>query len=262
MGTGAADGIPGLFSTSRVCEYARRVGGKEIRSRSSALVDGVVKIDFGPDTWAQVQALGLRPMDWQAILLTHSHDDHFTPSEFKYLFPPFAEEVKPPTVYGNTKVCELLRRAFERASEIPLFPLRPFQKVTIGDYEITPIKAFHQEDEDSLNFIVRREKALLYAVDTGMYESETWEFLSVQKIDLLVIECTGGLNPCRYGMHLNAEQVVEMVERLRKTAALMLDSRVCTTHHGHTGDATHEELETFFAPYGIEVGYDGKIIEI
>ncbi len=262
MGTGAADGIPGLFSASRVCEYARRRGGRDVRSRSSALVDRVLKIDFGPDTWAQANALGIQPADWKAILITHSHEDHFIPSEFQYLFPPFAEGLNLPTVYGNKSVCERLERAFEKAPLIPKVPLQAFQKVTIGDYEVTPIRAVHQEDEESLNYLIRSDKSLLYAVDTGMYEEKTWDFLSTQVIDVLVVECTEGLSPRRYDIHLNAEQVVEMAQRLRKMGTLTPESRIVTTHHGHSGDATYEELEAYFTPYGIEVGYDGKVVEV
>jgi phosphoribosyl 1,2-cyclic phosphate phosphodiesterase len=262
MGTGAADGVPGFFSTSRVSEYARRVGGKDVRSRSSALVDRVLKIDFGPDTWAQSQALGLRPSDWQAILITHSHEDHFAPAELQYLFPPFGEGINLPTVYASESVCQQLERSFEKASWIPRVPLKPFQTVPIGDYEVTPVRATHQVDEESFNYLIRRDRTLLYAVDTGMYGEETWDFLSAQGIDILIVECTEGLKGRRYELHLNAEQVVEMVQRLQKMGALTPGSRICTTHHGHSGDATHEELEAFFAPYGIEVGYDGKVIEL
>ncbi|MCL6624884.1 MAG: hypothetical protein K6T17_09755, partial [Fimbriimonadales bacterium] len=149
-----------------------------------------------------------------------------------------------------------------KASLIPTVPLKAFQTVSIGDYEVTPVRATHQVDEESFNYLIRRDRTLLYAVDTGMYEEETWDFLSTQVIDVLIVECTEGLSGRRYAIHLCADQVVEMVQRLQKMGTLALGSRICTTHHGHSGDATHEELEAFFAPYGIEVGYDGKVIEV
>ena len=59
LGTSAAEGWPGLFCNCRACEEARRLGGKNIRSRSSALIDGVLKIDLPPDTLYHVFRHGL-----------------------------------------------------------------------------------------------------------------------------------------------------------------------------------------------------------
>src|SRR5690606_11830913 len=81
LGTGGADGVPALYSDSRVSLYAREHGGKDIRSRAAALIDGVLKIDLGPDTWSQLTREGLDARDWTALLFTRSDADHFAPDE-------------------------------------------------------------------------------------------------------------------------------------------------------------------------------------
>ena len=81
-GTGAANGIPGYFQADRVSEYARVHRGEDVRYRAGAVSDGVLKIDWGPDTFACCERLGMRAKEWTHVFFTHSHDDHFAPREF------------------------------------------------------------------------------------------------------------------------------------------------------------------------------------
>ncbi|MEA2553009.1 MAG: phosphoribosyl 1,2-cyclic phosphate phosphodiesterase, partial [Fimbriimonadaceae bacterium] len=118
-------------------------------------------------------------------------------------------------------------------------------------------------DEDAHNLIVERDgKSLLYATDTGIWPEETWFRLRDFRLDLLVIECTNAFVANDYLGHLDMEQCVGVVNRLRKQGTLGPDSRVVTTHHSHRGNATHKELEDALAPHKIEPGYDGMSIEI
>ncbi|MCH8274531.1 MAG: hypothetical protein IH851_07060 [Armatimonadetes bacterium] len=261
-GTGAADGIPGLFSGSRVSEHARLAGGKDVRSRSSAVVDGVLRIDLGPDTLSQVHRFGLKSREWKNILVTHSDDDHFAPSELQYLFPPFTDEgATLPAVYGNRAVLDRLSDAFDKAERLTKHLLKSYETVRVGDYEVTPIRAYHKLDEDSLNLIIKEDKTFLYASDTGVYRDETWEFLQGRRFDAAVIECTDGFNAAEYLGHLSAQELLDVVARLREMGCLDEESIVCTTHHGHCGMATHSELEEFLTPHGVQVGYDGKVLD-
>ena len=63
LGTSAGEGIPDPFCTCPICENARRVGGKELRTRSSFLLDEETIIDLGADYFAQARDHGLRRRD-------------------------------------------------------------------------------------------------------------------------------------------------------------------------------------------------------
>lgn len=39
LGTGAAEGIPALFCRCAICNEARKRGGRELRTRSQAIID-------------------------------------------------------------------------------------------------------------------------------------------------------------------------------------------------------------------------------
>ena len=56
LGTSAAEGIPALYCGCDICNHARVAQGKEIRSRSQALIDDCILLDFGPDSfWHSVR---------------------------------------------------------------------------------------------------------------------------------------------------------------------------------------------------------------
>ena len=52
-----------------------------------------------------------------------------------------------------------------------------------------------------------------------------------------------------------------MVTELRRRKAIVDHTRVIATHFSHGGKWMHEELVRYFLPYGIEVAYDGMVID-
>ena len=59
LGTGAAEGWPGLFCMCDSCKQAKALGGKNIRTRSQALIDDELLVDFPPDTYLHMLRDGL-----------------------------------------------------------------------------------------------------------------------------------------------------------------------------------------------------------
>jgi phosphoribosyl 1,2-cyclic phosphate phosphodiesterase len=263
LGTGGADGIPGLFASDRVSEHARQHGGKDIRTRSAALVDDVLKLDFGPDTWAQCRQFGVCAEDWQALLLTHDDDDHLAVNELQYCLYPFVDRDRLPfTIFGNG---HCLKKITDQYPDWPLDLVLTTSFHTFGfcEYRITPIAANHAPPQDAHNFLIERDgRTLLYATDTGIWAERTWRFLEGIRVNLLVIECTEGAIPTPYNGHLDVDECAAVVDRLRRQGTLAPDAKVVTTHHAHTGELTHDELDDRLRRYGIQVGYDGWKSEV
>src|SRR5436305_7709524 len=111
LGTASAEGMPGLFCRCETCAKVRAVGGKNIRTRSSALIDNVLKIDFPPDTLSQVVRNGIDLSTVNAVLFTHGHDDHFSPAELQYRGRYFVTEPPacPLVVFGPQDVISQLQ---------------------------------------------------------------------------------------------------------------------------------------------------------
>ncbi len=260
LGTGAADGIPGFYGSDRVSQYARAHGGKNMRTRSAALVDGILKIDLPPDTLVQLHRNGLDARDWTALLFTHSHEDHFTVSEIQYALYPFTElEQLPFQIFGNATVAAII------ADRYPDWPIdfqefKAFRTRKHAGYLITPVPAHHQPNEACFNLLIEQDRTLLYATDTGIWDEPTFEFLSEKRLDCLVIECTEGFRDSDYDGHLNLASLTQVLERLRTLGTVHQGTIVVTTHHAHTGKATHEELELALTPLGAQPGFDGMVV--
>lgn len=264
LGTGAADGIPGWYSDTEVSRHARAVGGREIRSRSAALIDGHLKIDLPPDTAWQMARDGLDARDWTGLVFTHAHNDHLAVDEIQYgLFPFNSNEFLPFPVYGNATVCAAVRDRYPDWP-IEIVETRSFEPFQHLGYGVTPIRSRHGSgDEDTHNLLFERDgRTLLYATDTGIWHEPTWEFLSGCRVDSLVIECTEGLATTQYEGHLDVQELFAVVRRLRELGTLGTDATVLTTHHSHQGNVTHAQLEQVLGEEGIVAGYDGLEFEV
>ncbi len=264
LGTGAADGIPGWLSDSEVSVHARAVGGREIRSRSAALLDGHLKIDLPPDTAWQMARDNLNACDWTALVFTHSHNDHLAVDELQYGMFPFNENAYLPfPVYGNRTVCEIVRARYP-AWPIEVVETRCFEPFVHIGTTVTPVRAHHGGGaEDTQNLLFERDgRTLLYATDTGIWREPTWEFLQGRQVNALVIECTEGLGGTNFEGHLDVDECFEVVRRLRTMGTLQADSRVWTTHHSQQGRATHAQLVQLLQEEGILAGYDGLEIDV
>ncbi|HSV74466.1 MAG TPA: MBL fold metallo-hydrolase [Chthonomonadales bacterium] len=262
LGTGAAEGLPGLFCCCSTCKEARRRGGKDLRSRCTALIDDVIKIDLPPDTLHHVLAQGLDMTQVRYLLITHSHDDHYAPLELQYASWMFAAE-PPPTI--RILAPEHIGRKARQTLDLDTLPLAvetllPWVAVRLERWVVTPVPAFHMEEDLCFNYIVEDdERSVLYATDTGWYPDETWDRLAGRHLSGLVVECTKGFEEGGYERHLSIPQVVAMRRQMIESGALAPDARVVTTHHSHMAGMLHADLERALTPHGIEVGYDGFV---
>ena len=82
MGTAALERIPAIFCNCDNCRKALAAGGKNIMTRSQALVDDTLLIDLNSETYTHFLSLGRTLWDLEHVLITHAHCDHFTFEEF------------------------------------------------------------------------------------------------------------------------------------------------------------------------------------
>ncbi len=76
LGTAAYEGIPAQWCECQVCAKAWEKRGKEVRRRTSYLIDDDILVDYGPDiAWQCIDFnVDLRQIDY--MLITHPHSDH------------------------------------------------------------------------------------------------------------------------------------------------------------------------------------------
>jgi phosphoribosyl 1,2-cyclic phosphate phosphodiesterase len=272
LGTSAAEGWPAVFCTCENCQRAVAAGGKNIRTRPSMLVDRSILIDPGPDLYHHILKYALRLPDLTGIIVTHSHEDHLAADEFRLAREPFAASDKGRAIpiWGNDQVLRRIRTSLrtEEPQEIreqfgfELHQALAFGRFGIGPYAITPLEADHVPTEPCLFYSIESNgRTFLQANDTGYFPDTTWRWLEGRRLDGVSLECTNGAIAGWKG-HLGVQEVIEVVERLRKEGQLAPSAPAIATHFSHNGGLLHEELEAALNPHGIDVAYDGLQIEI
>lgn len=261
LGTAAAEGWPGLFCQCESCQRARQLGGKDVRSRSGALLGKAYKIDLPPDTYHHALQHGLELWAVDHLLVTHAHQDHFYPDDLLLLRPPYAHRTEERLlhVYGDAHVKESLDRAVPdwESGFIRFHLVRAFETFTAGELEVTPLPADHFPEKSAFLYHIRcGARQLFWGLDSGWYPEETWGFLERTSLNLAVIDCTYGPLPVQSN-HLNVEGVKAVRERLLRCGAADLRTSFVATHFSHNGGLSHRQLEEVFASPEIRVAFDG-----
>lgn len=259
LGTGAAEGIPGVFCNCSLCSKARRLKGKDVRTRASIQLDPQLKIDLPPDTYMHTLTYDVDLSSLKHLLITHSHEDHFYVEELRMRSPGFTyvEPGEPLVVYGNSMVYEAVSSLQKIEGYIEPRLVKPFERFRVGEYKVQPLPADHDEREDCLLYLIEiGGVTVLHGYDTGWFPEETWRTLRKTRIDLAVLDCTMGLKPSvRY--HMGVEAIGKVRERMIAEGIAGGDTVFVASHFSHNGGLTHQELEDRLKPLGFTVAYDG-----
>ncbi|MFC4597094.1 MBL fold metallo-hydrolase [Cohnella hongkongensis] len=267
LGTAAFEGVPALFCGCELCMKAKKLGGKEFRTRTSVMLDDDLKIDFPPDTLLHMHRYGLDLDRVQDILFTHSHSDHLYAEDLVARFPGFAQaQDRPIHLYGSDLTLANIRQQFDANRGAPgvyeLHRLRPFAKAELQTATAVPLLAAHDPNETCLLYYIEKNgKKVLYGHDSGKFPEETWEWLKGKPLDLAVLECTMG-NADYWQTHMNVDAVLETKARFEQYGMLKTGARVVVTHFSHNNRLLHTDLCEIFEPHGIEVAYDGLAFEL
>ncbi|MGI6561072.1 MAG: MBL fold metallo-hydrolase [Clostridia bacterium] len=271
LGTAAAEGWPGIFCQCEFCKKAIKAGGRNIRTRSQAIVDDKLLIDFPPDTYMHVLYGGLDLASVKHCLLTHNHSDHLYPEDIgmrRTGFAHFTEEACL-TFYGTEGVGvpvkkEMEDARLERDNRVAFQVITPFHPFTVEEYTVIPLRADHSASSDPVIYVIQKEdKTLLYANDTGYFPDVSWEYLEKNEIkfDFVSLDCTCGLLDCSRG-HMGFSTCIEVKERLICTGCTKENTRFCLHHFSHNGKAIYDELVPLAEKEGFLVSYDGMIVRI
>lgn len=269
LGTAAAEGWPGIFCNCRMCKEAFRLKGKNIRTRSQAVIDDRILIDLPPDTYMHMLSYGVDVPAICTLIITHSHQDHWYPEELMMRREGFAGGKKERLdIYGNDTVYQRLHRIVSETLKyvddpppVEFHVMQEFQPYFSEGYEIIPLKAAHSPMENCFIYIIRKNgKTLLYANDTGYFPEETWDFIKDYQFDLVSMDCTLQKTKLETG-HMGIPNNADVVKRLKKLGCVAEKTKYVVTHFSHNGGLLHDEMEKTAAEYGFYAAYDGMVIE-
>ncbi|MCL2773139.1 MAG: MBL fold metallo-hydrolase [Oscillospiraceae bacterium] len=273
FGTAAAECFPALFCSCEHCQRAIKAGGKNIRTRSQALVNDDLLIDLPPDTYYHMINNGLELTKVKYIIFTHSHEDHFYLYDLHRTYPPFAydankQKIPQINIYGNESI-NRYAGDFENVKDILSFhEIHAFEKFTVGEYTVTPLKADHDQSQNCLIFIIEDKfgKKILYGNDTGYFPDETWDYLQKNhtkgnKFNFISLDATSGIEECRRG-HMGIACCAEVRERLIGMGTVDENAVFCYNHFSHNGAKIYDELVPIAKGMGFLVSYDGMEINV
>ncbi len=271
LGSAAAEGIPARFCDCEICKKAWKNQGKDIRMTCAYALNERVRIDYGPDTNASELKFGFNSAYLKHLFVTHEHRDHIDSFAFKMRAPGFSHNfVKPLNIYGRATVwnylCSEVGRSGPTIETLKFNLLHPFQPVELPEEDMTfyPLTANHYHiQEEAVFFVIRHGKAwIMIANDTGYPPEESWKWLEEKKIhfDIVIADNTIGIRDWRDN-HMGGKWQLEFHDRLVKIGSVDAKTRYVVNHFSHNGGALHADLEEYFGPHGMEVGYDGMVLQ-
>lgn len=270
LGTAAAEAIPGLFCQCKTCTLARERGGREIRTRSQALINDTLLIDFPSDTLHHALQFGLDLRSINHCLVTHVHGDHLFPWELgnvregRASLPADYEGLH---LYGSEDVAEICAEQLALCKgRLQIHTVKPFSPFWIGNLRVTALKARHRTPNPYVYIVEDGDAALLYAHDTREFPEETVAYLkaAAPKFKLVSLDCTGGNSdekPEIYS-HMYLKSNLRCRELLFSLGLADRETVFLLNHFSHYGsDVNYREFCEIAEPLGFSVSYDGMTVK-
>lgn len=266
-GTGASEGFPSIFCECQYCQEARRLGGKNIRHRTSSCIDHKILIDFSADTYASCLQHSIDLSKIHHLIVTHSHADHFFATDFHYLLPPFCSASHKFTIYGNAavhrKFIEEHKNNPELLRHVAFSELSSGTSFFIEDYEITPIPALHDSKEECFMYAIKKEqRELLYAHDSTLFPDAAWKYLEGHRFSLVVLDCTSLEEGNYFPNHMGLPENKKIMEQMYHNQTAGPDTRFVITHFAHTFNPLHDRVVRLAEKHGFIAAYDGISLDV
>ncbi len=272
LGTAAAEGIPALLCRCESCVRSRAVGGRAYRTRSQALIDDVLLLDFPADTYMHTLQHGIDLIGVSDCLITHTHSDHLYPADLGMMRPGFSHtpEGWHMNFYGSEKVGEALEEQLNaklREKGIADFCLmKPFEPTTVGAYTVTALPAIHDPRSGPVFYqISDGEKTVLYGNDTHFFDDSVWAYWQESKpyFDMVSLDCTNACLPLTYVGHMGLAENAEVRRRMLEMGIADEKTVFICNHFSHNGThVVYDDFVPIALKEGFLVSYDGMIINL
>jgi len=268
LGTAASEGFPAVFCNCEHCREARRLGGKNIRTRSQALINDDLLIDFPADTYSHFLNNNIEADIIKYLLVTHSHSDHFYEKDLGTRFGVYAHDMRVDKIkmYCSEGAAKKMNEMDDVESFMLTYEaLNPFSEIEMGDYKVISLPARHFEGDGALFYIIKEKKTVLYAHDTGYFYDEVFDYIknTGYQFDLISLDCTNVDIPINdEGSHMGVDNINRVVQKLKEMDAVTDKTKIVINHFSHNACPIHHKLEERVAQYGYIVSYDGLSIEV
>jgi phosphoribosyl 1,2-cyclic phosphate phosphodiesterase len=279
LGTSGANAYPEAFCNCPNCEQARKEGGRSLRKRSSLLVNDDLLIDLGPDIMPAAQIHGAPLTNVRYCIQTHPHADHLDVSHFISRSPILGVKNAPRLhFYASEETLTFANEAFihnvwdkglltaeqQEVLNCKCLPLLLYHPEKIGNYTVTAFRANHAPGLGAYLYAIETDNhTIFYGSDTGVFFEETWQKMHEMNLqyDVVILEHTMGLK-AKSDFHLNAQQVVAHINRMKSEGLMKENTLAYATHIAHDANPSYSELVQYASQFGYKIAYDGLRLEL
>ena len=281
LGTSAAPSVPSPFCVCQACTGARQAGGKNLRRRSSIVINDDLLVDIGPDVVSASFDHDVCLTGIDVCLMTHAHEDHYDPEFLMSRHGDYGTVVAKDMVLagsidtlrsiekdlaGRCTYGSIFDRQTRCALKIDTVILEPYRKQAVGKYSITGYPASHGSVKGALLYAIEQgSAAVFYGTDTSVLSEQVWERLPLAgtTFDVLILDHTYGIGiAVSPPDHLASVDVIGHVDRFRRSGLLKDNARVYATHLSHEGYLEHDELDRYATDHGYRIAFDGLALSV
>ena len=167
--------------------------------------------------------------------------------------------------YEN-KVKASIEKIPENYKNIELNVINEFETVKLNGYEVTALPARHMARGDAVIYIIKGDKTILYAHDTGFLYQENFDYIKEKGIyfDMVTLDCTNGaIVPITdEGGHMGFDNLNRLIKKLEEIGAIDSKTVKYFNHFSHNVNPLQEELERVADTMNAKISYDGKEVEV
>ena len=226
---------------------------------SAAKASDNLLIDLPADTYLHFLQNGTEGDKIEYLLVTHAHSDHFYPAELLMRGGGYANNTRNDKlkVYCSDGTAGEIKKL---PKTVDVTVLKPFSTTVIGEYSVTALPARHMPNGEPFIYIIKGDRTLLYAHDTGYFFEEVFEYIEKNEItfDLVSVDCTNVNIPILDTEgHMGFPNIERVLDKLSSIGAITEKTLKYVNHFSHNANPLHHLLEERAKNYGCAVAYDG-----
>ena len=255
LGTGSAEGWPSAWCSCASCRAT--AAARVVRSSTSALVDGRLLLELGPDAPRAAVRAGTDLTGVEAVLVTHVHPDHFHwPA---WMWRGWAAGNRPVVLVAPPAVLAVAGPHLDPT--VTTVSAEPGGRYDVAGYEVRAVPATHAGPDAGpavLYDVTGPDGArLLWATDTGVLGERALELVADRAYDAVLLDLTSAHLPAHHDLTTWPEQVAE----LRRRGAVVGSTAVHAVHLGHDNPPP-PRLDDLLAGWGATAPRDGDVLTV